>query len=463
MKPEILQAFETLGLSSDSSQDDVKKRLKKLSLECHPDKNFDKSIEARTTVFEEKMKKINNARAVLNEYFRNQEGNVRVEVTDSTDEFDYLASPFKPQPQVTREFLKEVIRDISEQNFWAAKNTCVVLERSGLIIDALFSQDDKGNTLLHEAATKYHISKTNKILFYHLLGVAARNGCDLSIKNHQKQTALDLISGGIFEADEKHTLKQCAVVIAANILYYKFQHHEVQGETNTPITIDCNNVISKYKNIAQERLAKTEYDTDKGLYQAIIDFDPSNLNTLNRLIHNVKPVPISTTSLGPVGKLSNEHRQDHQRLFIEYREASQQKSNLSIVPTQIIVGDCINLPEALKDETAKQNDELKAFIGALEAYKAKRITLAKGNLDSHTTRFFKINFGYSAREKIDAVNKLTLLLKNEVPSFKKREIEALRNSDLGKIMKAYNHLLPKKFLELEQANSLFKNLFKKCL
>lgn len=85
------------------------------------------------------------------------------------------------------------------------------------------------------------------------------------------------------------------------------------------------------------------------------------------------------------------------------------------------------------------------FIQALESYQAAREREVPAGViarNHYRTRFFGINWGYSAEEKIDAAKLLLRSLRGEKVNFSERHLEALNNSTLGVIVGAHSHLLP---------------------
>lgn len=119
-----------------------------------------------------------------------------------------------------------------------------------------------------------------------------------------------------------------------------------------------------------------------------------------------------------------------------------------------------NLTKTLLSALGPQNKEFvrNQFIAELESYKTTRRMEAVDDIrrDKKLENSFKTFFGwvanFSAKVKMDAAEKIIKLLKKEPTELKTLDIQALRDSRLGRIISKYEDLgmLPEAFLNKER-------------
>ncbi|MBA3661834.1 MAG: hypothetical protein H0W64_08910 [Gammaproteobacteria bacterium] len=96
---------------------------------------------------------------------------------------------------------------------------------------------------------------------------------------------------------------------------------------------------------------------------------------------------------------------------------------------------------------------LRELEDKLKLYLAQKSREAKGDQKYCRYKFFGINFGFTFGEKQSAVNKFQKMLQNgSKVNLTSSELQALRNGELGDIIKKYEklNLLPVEFLRQEQ-------------
>jgi hypothetical protein len=102
----------------------------------------------------------------------------------------------------------------------------------------------------------------------------------------------------------------------------------------------------------------------------------------------------------------------------------------------------LRLPENLQDVV---KEEWRPFYEKLETYKSVRTNEDENSGRKRYHHFWGRIGGYSYQEKISATDKMLRLLEGKQESFKPRELKALRNARLGKILHQYEAYLPPGF------------------
>jgi MoxR-like ATPase len=165
--------------------------------------------------------------------------------------------------------------------------------------------------------------------------------------------------------------------------------------------------------------------------------------------HQIPPTP------GELFKVANEFVDEHDRHEQPYKstESSQRvviKKDIQEVkePDQIsptsrrtLSKQPFRLPERSRDVVSKG---LLSFYKELAAYKGQRTNEHNNSSKSYKTFWGRIG-GYPCQVKISATDKMLSLLKGNEVSFEPRELKALRNARLGKIIHKYKECLPPRF------------------